>query len=168
MIKNTHKIYKVNHTSNGDKMKKEEKNKINKDVLDELNKGCAMGMDALRDILDKVENKKFKKVLEKEFDKYKDIHHRIEKKYEQYSKEEPTETTAINKAMTSMMTEMKLMKDRSDSKIAELLSQGTNMGIIEGRKLLNHKENLDKEVEAILNDFIEMQEESIEIYKEYL
>lgn len=149
-------------------MKKEEKNKINKDTLDELNKGCAMGMDAIRNILEKVEDKKFKKVLEKEFDKYKDIHHRIEKKYEEFSREEPTETSAMNKVMTWSMTEMKLMKDQSDSKIAELLSQGTNMGIIEGRKLLNHKEKLDKEVEKILTDFIEMQEESVEIYKEYL
>lgn len=149
-------------------MTKEEKNKINKDVLDELNKGCVMGMDAIRDILDKVEDKKFKKVLEKEFDKYKDIHHRILKVYECYSIEEPTTTNVINKTMTSMMTEMKLMKDNSNSKIAELLSQGTNMVIIEGKKLLNHKEKIDREVEKILKDFISMQEESIEIYKEYL
>ena len=149
-------------------IKMKEKDKINKDVLDELNKGCAMGMDAIRDILEKVENKKFKKVLEDEFDKYKKIHHRIEKKYEDYSREEPTETSVINKAMTAMMTEMKLMKDNSDSKIAELLLQGTNMGIIEGKKLLNNKKHLDKEVESILNVYIEMQERSVEIYKEYL
>lgn len=149
-------------------MSNEEKNKIQKDVLDELNKGCAMGMDAIRDILEKVEDIKFKKVLEDEFDKYKDIHHRIEKKYEDYSKEEPTETSAMNKVMTSMMTDMKLMKDHSDSKIAELLLQGTNMGIIEGRKLLNNKEKLDEEVEEILKEYIKMQEESVEIYKEYL
>lgn len=149
-------------------MKKEEKNKINKDTLDELNKGCAMGMDAIRNILEKVKDKKFKKVLENEFDKYKEIHHRIEKKYEDYSREEPTETSAMNKVMTSMMTEMKLMNDHSDSKIAELLMQGTNMGIIEGKKLLNHKEKLDKEVEDILKEFIKMQEESVETYKKYL
>lgn len=145
-----------------------EKDKINKDVLDELNKGCAMGMDAIKDILEKVEDKKFKSVLEDESDKYKKIHDRIEKKYEDYSKEEPTETSAINKAMTAMMTEMKLMTDHSDSKIAELLLQGTNMGIIEGRKLLNNKKDLDDEVESILKEYIEMQERSVEIYKEYL
>ena len=149
-------------------MEKGEKNKINKDVLDELNKGCAMGMDAIRGILDKVEDKKFKKVLEDEFDKYKGIHHRIEIKYEDYSRDEPTETSAMNKVMTSMMTEMKLMNDHSDSKIAELLMQGTNMGIIEGKKLLNHKQHLDKEVESILKDFIEMQEASVETYKSFL
>lgn len=149
-------------------MKKDERKKINKDILDELNKGCAMGMDAIRNILEKVEDKNFKKVLENEFDKYKEIHHRIEKKYEEYSREEPTETNAMNKVMTSMMTEMKLMSDHSDSKIAELLMQGTNMGIIEGKKILNHKEDIDKEVEAILKDFIKMQEESVETYKKYL
>ena len=150
------------------KLQKSEKNKVNKDVLDELNKGCAMGMDAIRDILDKVEDTKFKKVLDDEFDKYKDVHHRIEEKYEDYSKEEPTETNAMNKAMTTMMTDMKLMTDHSDSKIAELLMQGTNMGIIEGKKLLNHKEHLDKEVESILKDFIDMQENSVETYKKFL
>jgi len=149
-------------------MKKEERNKVNKDILDEVNKGCAMGMDAIKDILEKVEDKEFKKTLEDEHDKYKEIHQRIEDKYEEYSDEEPTETNALNKAMTAMMTDMKLMTDHSDSKIAELLLQGTNMGIIEGRKLLNNKENIDKEVESILKDFIEMQEESVEIYKEYL
>lgn len=149
-------------------MQKGEKNKVNKDVLDELNKGCVMGMDAIRDILEKVEDKGFRKVLEDEFDKYKDVHHRIETKYEEFSREEPTETSAMNKAMTSMMTDMKLMNDHSDSKIAELLLQGTNMGIIEGKRLLNHKEHLDKEVEAILKDFIKMQEESVETYKKFL
>ena len=142
--------------------------KVNKDVLDELNKGCAMGMDAINNILTKVEDQKFKKVLENEYDKYKKIHHRIEEKYEDYGKEEPTETSTMNKVMTSWMTEMKLMNDHSDSKIAELLLQGTNMGIIEGKKLLNHKEKLDKEVEKILKEFIKMQEESVETYKQYL
>jgi len=150
------------------KVRKEERNKINKDILDELNKGCAMGMDAIKNILEKVEDDEFKGVLENEFDKYKEIHHRIEKKYEEYSMDEPTETSAMNKVMTSMMTEMKLMSDNSDSKIAELLMQGTNMGIIEGKKLLNHKEDIEKEVECILKDFIKMQEESVETYKKYL
>ena len=144
------------------------KMKQNKDVLDELNKGCAMGMDAIDNIIDKVEDSKFKKVLDNEYDKYKEIHQRIEDKYPEYSDDEPTETSAMNKAMTSMMTEMKLMTDHSDSKIAELLLQGTNMGIIEGKKLLNHKDELDKEVESILKDFIDMQEHSVEIYKQYL
>ena len=149
-------------------MELNEKEKANKDTLDEINKGCAMGMDAIKNILEKVEDSEFKEVLENEFDKYKEIHHRIEQKYEEYSKEDPTETSVMNKIMTSWMTDMKLMTDHSDSKIAELLLQGTNMGIIEGKKLLNHKDELEQEVEDILKEFIKMQEESVETYKKYL
>ena len=56
----------------------------------------------------------------------------------------------------------------SDSKIAELLLQGTNMGIIEGRRLLNNNPSVDTEVKQILNDFVVMQEDSVETLKKYL
>ncbi|MBQ2873202.1 MAG: DUF2383 domain-containing protein [Bacilli bacterium] len=142
--------------------------KENKNTLDELNKGCAMGMDAIDNIIDKVEGESLKKVLKDEYDKYKKMHQRIEEKYPEFSDDEPTETSAMNKVMTTWMTDMKLMTDHSDGKIAELLTQGVNMGIIEGRRLLNHKEHLDKEVEDILSEYVEMQERSVEIYKQYL
>ena len=40
-------------------IKVKEKDKINKDVLDELNKGCSMGIEAIELILKKVENNEF-------------------------------------------------------------------------------------------------------------
>ena len=64
--------------------------------------------------------------------------------------------------------QMNTLKDTSNSKIAELLIQGTNMGIIEGRKLLNHNKNLDKETDKLLNDFVKFQEESVEKLKSFL
>lgn len=149
-------------------MKKEEKNKINKEVLDSLYKGCNMGMAAIRKIIEQVTDKKFKKVIEKEFKKYKEIQKCIEEKYEECGLLTPDKTTSINKVMNSLMTDMALMKDNSDTKIAELLLKGSNMGIIEGKKLINHKEKMDRSIEKILREFIEMQEDSVEIYKKYL
>ena len=55
----------------------------------------------------------------------------------------------------------------SENQIAEMLLQGTNMGIIEGRKLLNNK-LLDKKVSKLIEEFVSMQEECVEILKEYL
>ena len=63
---------------------------------------------------------------------------------------------------------MKTMTDQSNSKISELLLQGTNMGIIEGRRLLNNNPSIDKDVRQILNDFVVMQEDSVETLKKYL
>ena len=62
---------------------------------------------------------------------------------------------------------MKTITDKSDSKIAELLLQGTNMGIIEGRRILNNKK-LDEEVSNILKDYVTMQEKCVEKLKDYL
>ena len=118
------------------------------DVLDELNKGACMGMDAIKFVLDKVEDDEFHSLLERQYNGYKKISDKICELYPEYSNKEPHETNAMNKVMTWYGIEMKTMFDKSNSKIAELLLQGTNMGIIEGRKLLNHK-GTDEEVEKL-------------------
>ena len=41
------------------------------DVLDELNKGACMGMDAIKFVLDKVEDENFYNLLEKQYNGYK-------------------------------------------------------------------------------------------------
>ena len=74
----------------------------------------------------------------------------------------------MNKAMTWYGVQMKTMNDDSTSKLSELLMQGTNMGIIEGRRLLNQNPNASKDVKDVLNDFVVMQEDSVETLKKYL
>lgn len=140
-------------------------NEIN--VLDELNKGACMGMDAIHFILDKVEDDEFHKELERQYNGYKKISDRICELYPEYSNDEPHETNAMNKVMTWYGIEMRTLLDNSNSKIAELLLQGTNMGIIEGRKLLNNK-NIDKEVEKLVSEYVKNQEEAVEKLKQFL
>ena len=42
------------------------------------------------------------------------------------------------------------------------------MGIIEGRRLINQNNNAAEDVKNILNDFVVMQEDSVETLKKYL
>ena len=88
--------------------------KENKNVLDELNKGCTMGMNAIEAILDKVEDKKFKNISKDEYKKYKKIHQKIEDKYHEFSDENPTETNVLNKAMIWSMLNIKTIADTSN------------------------------------------------------
>ena len=141
---------------------------INVKVLDEVNKGATMGMDAIHYILNKVGDEKFKKVLDVEYGKYQEITNRVNEIYSQYATKEPHETNAMNKMMTWYGVNMKTMNDQSNSKISELLMQGTNMGIIEGRRLLNNNPSVDTQIKQILNDFVVMQEDSVETLKKYL
>ena len=142
----------------------------NLNILDEVNKGATMGMDAITYVSEKVEDANFKNVLDTEYNKYKDISRRVNNLYSQYSDKEPHETNAMNKAMTWYGIQMKTMTDDTTSKLSELLMQGTNMGIIEGRRLINQNENsdVDSDVKNILNDFVVMQEDSVETLKKYL
>lgn len=139
----------------------------NKNALDEVNKGCTMGIKAIKNLIDKVDNKDFKSLLEKELIQYDKIEDKIHEIYHNYSENDPQEMGELTKAMADYMINMKTMMNHTDSKIAEILLQGTNMGIIEGRKIINHKK-IDKEVKRLLEEFVNNQEMIVEELKKYL
>lgn len=136
-------------------------------ALNEINKGTCMGMDAITYVLDKVKDKGFKKIIKEQYNDYHIIEEEITKIYPKYNEGKPQETNAFTKAMTWSGVEMKTMMDNSNSKIAELLLQGVNMGIIEGRKILN-KKKLNEEVRDIVKKYVTMQEKNVEVLKKYL
>lgn len=140
----------------------------NLNILDEVNKGATMGMDAISYVSEKAKDNDFKEILDVEYNKYQDISRRVNNLYDNYSSKEPHETNTMTKMMTWYGIQMKTMADDSTSKLSELLMQGTNMGIIEGRRLLNQNQNAEKDVKSILNDFVVMQEDSVETLKKYL
>lgn len=140
-------------------------NNIN--TLDELNKGCSMGVDALNVILSKVDDNKFKDLLEKQKLEYKDLSLKISNLYEEYSEQEISHTNIMEKAMTWYGIEKDTLTDSSISNLADLLIRGTNMGIIEGKKLLNNK-TMDKKVHKICREYVKMQELYLDKLKEYL
>lgn len=138
-------------------------------VLDEVNKGATMGMDAIAFITKKVGDENFKKTLDIEYNKYRDISRRANKIYDNYTYEkEPHETSSMNKIMTWWGIQMKAINDKSNSNLSEMLMNGTNMGIIEGRRLLNQNPDINQEIHALLDDFVKMQEDSVETLKQYL
>lgn len=139
----------------------------NINALDEIHKGACIGMDALHFIASKVENDKLRQLLRKQYDDYKKIASQIEELYPKYNDGVPHKTTTMDKAMTWYGIEIKTFSDQSASKLAELLLQGVNMGIIEGRKVLNNK-NIDKDVHHIIDQYVSQQEKRVEDLKKYL
>lgn len=140
-------------------------NNIN--ALDEISKGCCMGIDALDFILDKAEEPDFVQLLNEYKEHYESLSKKIEKTYTKYSDKEPHETTKMAKAMTWYGIQMNTLTDKSTSKLAEILLEGTTMGIAEGRKILNNK-NIANDIEEILSEFVNMQEKFCETLKNYL
>lgn len=137
-------------------------------ILDEINKGATMGMDAISFIKDKVGDKEFRQVLNIEYNKYQEISQRVNNIYNNYSSKEPHEPNKMEKAMTWYGVQMQTLKDKSNSNISELLLKGTNMGIIEGRRLLNQHQDISPQIHNLLNEFVSMQENSAQTLKKYL
>lgn len=93
--------------------------KDNINSLNELNKAACMGIATILFILDKVEDKNLKELLEKDYHKYKSITEMVKKIYPKYNKDKaPHETSVLTKAMTFYGIEIRTLTDKSDSKIA--------------------------------------------------
>ena len=139
----------------------------NRYILNELNKGIKMGMDSISNVSEKVQDDRFKQDLKYQYDEYNKILNEVNDELTNYD-DFPKEINPMQKAMSWMGVEMNTMMDKSNSKIAELMIQGTNMGIIEGVKLLNQNPDADDEVKNVLNKFIKFQENTVEQLKKYL
>lgn len=139
----------------------------NRYILNELNKGIKMGMDSISNVSEKVQDDRFKLDLKYQYDEYNKILNEVNNELTHYD-DFPKELNPMQKAMGWMGVEMNTITDKSNSKIAELMIQGTNMGIIEGVKLLNQNPNAKEEVKNTLNKFVKFQENTVEQLKKYL
>ena len=139
----------------------------NTNILDELNKGCCMGIDATEMILKKASEFEFKDTLEELKEEYEILSNKISEMYNKYTKDEIHKTNNMEKLMTWYGIEKDTILDESTSKLADLLINGTNMGIIEGKKILNNKK-MDKKIKKICEEYIKVQEKYLNKLKEYL
>ena len=136
-------------------------------ILNQLNQGIKMGMDSISNVSEKVQDSRLKDELLFQYDKYNEILNEVNDELTNYD-DFPKELNPMQKAMGWMGVEMNTLTDKSNSKIAELMIQGTNMGIIEGVKLLNHNPDTDQSIKDILNKFIDFQQNNVEQLKKYL
>lgn len=136
-------------------------------VLKELHTGAQMGIKAISYVSEKAEDDNFKRELSTQYNQYEDILNKVTDIYNEFG-EVPTTSNIKNDVMTWMGVQMNTMNDKSSSKLSEMLIQGTVMGIIEGRKILNHNPNVEQNIKDTLNEFVRLQENSVTKLKEFL
>lgn len=136
-------------------------------ILNQVNTGIKMGMDSISNVSKKVTDENLKNDLLFQYDKYNEILNKVNSELKNYN-EFPKELNPMQKTVGWMSVEWNTLDDKSDSNIAEMMLKGTNMGIIEGVKLLNNNPEVDEPIKNILNDFIKFQENNVEQLKKYL
>ena len=136
-------------------------------ILNQINQGIKMGMDSISNVSEKVQDSRLKDELLFQYDKYNEILNEVNDELSNYDNF-PKDLNPMQKAMGWMGVEMNTLTDKSNSKIAEMMIQGTNMGIIKGVKLLNHNPDTEQHIKDILNKFIDFQQNNVEQLKKYL
>lgn len=137
------------------------------DILKEISKDSKMGMDSLTMVTKKVQDEKFKKLLDEQHNEYQNIFDRTQELLVQHD-ETIEDVPPMQKMMAWTGIQMNTMNDKSNSQLSELLIQGNDMGVVKGTKLLNNNEFTTPEIKNLLSDFVRLQEKNIDDLKKFL
>ena len=136
-------------------------------LLDEAYKNVRMASFAIDCIIDKIENKGLEDLLRKQNDFYLDTTEKIEKLSEEL-KHKPADINIFLKGSSFASIKMKTMMNNEAQHIAEMLTQGTTMGITEIIKAQTDYPSKNKELLSICNAIAGSEEKFVESLKKFL
>ncbi len=146
-------------------MKKEKLEEV--EFLDFIYKNSEMGVIGINQIITKVKNEKFEKLLSKEKEEYQNICKEAEDILKKYGKQKE-ENGLMAKVSSAIMSEVGILKDDSIENIAKMMVEGTNKGIIAITEKINAYNNSDAEIVVLANKLKNTLEKNIEELKKYL
>ena len=134
------------------------------EALNELYKIVTMGIIGIDEVKGHIDDKIFAKTMSDAKKKYMVNKMDITNMLKELG-EEPTEINIIIKMFNEIYTGIELIKC-DDSKIAKMLTEGTNKGIIKVEGILNCE--TDEKVTKIAEELLELLEFQIKSWKSYL
>lgn len=136
-------------------------------LYDALYQNAEMGASSIRKIFPKVQDSKLKNELRAQLSNYKDQTNAIAHKLRSQN-QSPQPSSKMTKMMTSAGIALNCAKDNSTEHIAEMLIQGTNMGVIKINKALNHSQSAEPEAVREAKDMLAKEQRYIDNLKSYL
>lgn len=136
-------------------------------LLRECDAGIKMGISSIDDVLDDVEGKELKTYLtdcKNEHEKLKDEIQGLLERYHDDGKD----PNPVAKGMSWMKTNLKLGMDASDETIADLMTDGCNMGVKSLNQYLNQYKAADEVSKDITKRLIHLEEQLTTDIRQFL
>ncbi len=144
-----------------------ENGKSTVDFLSEIYRGAKMGVETINNLLTKVDNNNIYDEL-----KYRLEHMRkLPVKRVQSWKEEKVSLrifSMFNKMSAKMSVGINTLISNNPSHVADMLIKGNTMGVTEMTKSLNSHQCSDKEIQALADRFIKLEQDNIDRLKKFL
>ena len=136
-------------------------------LLRECDAGVKMGVSSIEDVLPDVKNSDLKKLLADCKDKHEILTEDIEKLLDKYN-DEGKNPNPIAQGMSWIKTNFKLATDKSDNTIAELMTDGCDMGVKSLSRYLNQYAAADEKSKDIASRLINLEADLSSELREFL
>ena len=137
------------------------------ELLRECDAGIQMGIGAIDQVKDHVENGEFGAQLDNYQREYAQLQNEMQELLHKYN-DEGKDPNPFAKGMAWMKTNMTITFDESDSSIADIITDGCNMGIKSLNKYLNQYKAADENSKDFAKRLINLQERQLEGMRQYL
>ena len=127
-------------------------------LLKECDAGSKMAVTSIDDVLEYVSNSDLRQLLHETKEHHEKLGNELHEMLNREGEDEK-EPSAIAKGMSWMKTNMKISMNESDSTIADLIVDGSDMGIKSLFKYLNQYSAADNEAKKICKKLISIEEE---------
>ena len=137
-----------------------EENMVEQDtirLLRECDAGVKMGVASIDDVLEYVSDSDFKKLLTRCKDEHIELNDKVQELLDEYH-DDGKDPNPMAKGMSWMKTNMKLVMHESDATIADLMTDGCNMGVKSLHKYLNQYKAADEKSKDIAKKLINIEE----------
>lgn len=136
-------------------------------LLRECDAGVKMGISSIEDVADYVNDSSFKNLLEDCKSQHRKLDTEIHESLNRYD-DNGKDPTPIAKGMSWVKTNVMLAVNESDKTIADLMTDGCNMGVKSLNKYLNKYEAADENSKDIAKRLINIEEKLAVDIRRYL
>ena len=136
-------------------------------LLNFVYQNAEMGKETIPKLAKMVENTEFRRVIESQLSEYQTIYNTAEEKIKK-SNQEARGVGAMEKISAYTMLNLNTLLDKSSSHIAEMMMQGSNMGIIDITKKLRECPDAEPDTIRLAQKLLKTEEHNLEEVKEFL
>ena len=136
-------------------------------LLRECDAGVKMGVESIDDVIKYVNSKELKTLLSDCKAEHEKLNREIQELLDKYQ-DDGKDPNPIAKGMSWMKTNMKLAMNESDHTIADLMTDGCNMGVKSLNKYLNEYKAADEVSKDITKRLINLEEKLAIDMRDYL
>lgn len=136
-------------------------------LLRECDAGIKMGISSIDDVLEHTQSDALHKKLSDCKDQHEQLQAQLQKQLSRFQ-DEGKNPNPIAKGMSWVKTNMKLGMEESDATIAELMTDGCNMGVKTLNRYLNQYKAADETSKNIAKDLIQLEAQLAVDIRSYL